>query len=412
MGARATTGVAVTALALLLAACTSPDAAPDPPDAGSTVPTASATSSPGPSTTPEPGAPDEPRRLTIALAGDVHFEGVLRRRLQDPATALAPVADALSAADLTIVNLETSVGSGGVPEPGKRYTFSAGPGALTALAAAGVDVASMANNHALDYGRGRLPSTFRAIRAAATAEDPLAVVGIGRNAEEAFAPVVFDVRGTSVAPRAAPVAAPDPPPAPTGPRGAHPPPPSVATLAASVADQDPTADRTGHWAATDDRPGIADALDPSRLLTGVRRARRSADVVIVYLHWGVQGARCPSADQRRLAARLVAAGADVVAGSHAHRLQGDGRLGGGYVAYGLGNHVWYSPGDAATSRTGVLYLTVRPRPAGARPPRVVRAAWAPQRIGADGLPATTTAADASDFRADREALRACAGLAR
>jgi poly-gamma-glutamate synthesis protein (capsule biosynthesis protein) len=383
MGARATTGAAATALALLLAACTSPDAAPDPPDAGSTVPTASATSSPGPSTTPEPGAPDEPRRLTIALAGDVHFEGVLRRRLQDPATALAPVADALSAADLTIVNLETSVGSGGVPEPGKRYTFSAGPGALTALAAAGVDVASMANNHALDLGRGRLPSTFRAIRAAATAEDPLAVVGIGRNAEEAFAPVVFDVRGTS-----------------------------VATLAASVADQDPTADRTGHWAATDDRPGIADALDPFRLLTGVRRARRSADVVIVYLHWGVQGARCPSVDQRRLAARLVAAGADVVAGSHAHRLQGDGRLGGGYVAYGLGNHVWYSPGDAATSRTGVLNLTVRPRTAGAPPPRVVRAAWAPQRIGADGLPATTTAADASDFRADREALRACAGLAR
>ncbi|MDT0187190.1 CapA family protein [Microbacterium sp. ARD31] len=383
MGARATTGAAGAGLALLLAACTSPGAAPDPPDAASTTPAASATSSPGPSGTPPAHAPDEPRRLTIALAGDVHFEGVLRQRLQDPRRALAPVAGALSAADLTIVNLETSIGSGGVPEPGKRFTFSAGPGALTALAAAGVDVASMANNHALDFGRGRLPSTFRAIRAAAAAEDPLAVVGIGRDAQEAFAPVVSDVRGTR-----------------------------VATLAASVADQDPTADRTGHWAATEDRPGIADALDPARLLTGVRRARGVADVVVVYLHWGVQGARCPSADQRRLAARLVAAGADVVAGSHAHQLQGDGRLGGGYVAYGLGNHVWYSPGDAATSRTGVLYLTVRPRTAGARPPRVVRAAWAPQRIGADGLPATTTAADATDFRADREALRACAGLAR
>ena len=316
------------------------------------------------------------------MAGDIHFEGVLAERLRDPATALAPVAPVLSAADLTIVNLETSVGTGGRPEPGKRFTFSAGPEAFAALAAAGVDVASMANNHALDHGRARLASTLAAIRRAAWADAPLSVVGIGRDADQAFAPALTDVRGTV-----------------------------VATLAASVADQDPTADRTGHWAATDERGGIADALDPARLLDGVRRSRESADVVVVYLHWGVQGQRCPSRDQRSLAADLVEAGADIVVGSHAHRLQGDGRLGTGYVAYGLGNYAWYSPGDAATSRTGVLYLTVRPRTRSPRPPYVVRAAWAPQRIGRDGLPATTTAADATAFRADRESLRACAGLA-
>jgi len=133
--------------------------------------------------------------------------------------------------------------------------------------------------------------------------------------------------------------------------------------------------------------------------------------VVAYLHWGVQGQRCPSADQRSLASALVDAGADIVVGSHAHRLQGDGRLGHGYIAYGLGNYAWYSPGDAATSRTGVLYLTVRPHLDGPRPPYVVRAAWAPQRIGADGLPATTTAEDATAFRSDRESLRACSGLA-
>ena len=42
-------------------------------------------------------------------------------------------------------------------------------------------------------------------------------------------------------------------------------------------------------------------------------------------------------------------GADVVVGSHAHRLQGDGPLGGGYVAYGLGNYAWYTQ-SAETSR--------------------------------------------------------------
>jgi poly-gamma-glutamate capsule biosynthesis protein CapA/YwtB (metallophosphatase superfamily) len=60
-----------------------------------------------------------------------------------------------------------------------------------------------------------------------------------------------------------------------------------------------------------------------------------ADVVVAHLHWGVQGETCPSPAQRRLATRLVGAGADVVSGSHAHEVQGDGRLGAGYVAYGL-----------------------------------------------------------------------------
>jgi len=318
--------------------------------------------------------------VTIALAGDIHFEGPLAARLRDPATALAPLAEAFADIDLTIANLETSVGTGGRPEPGKRFTFSAGPEAFSALAAAGVDVVTMANNHALDYGRARLPSTFRAIRRASAADQPLEVVGIGRDVDAAFAPVVQDVRGTL-----------------------------VATVGASVADLDPTADPTGHWAATGDRAGIADAVDPARLLEEVRRTRGTADVVVVYLHWGVQGQRCPSPDQRSLAAALVDAGADVVVGSHAHQLQGDGRLDNAYVAYGLGNYAWYSPGDATTSRTGVLYLTIRPRAHSARPP-YVRASWAPQRIGTDGLPALTTSQDATDFRADRESLRACSGL--
>ena len=364
--------------ALALAACSA-----------SPAPTPSLTSSTSGSATPsaeaptdQPAVPDEdPGPVRIAVVGDIHFEGPLAARLSDPATTLSPVADGLSVADLTIANLETSVGTGGQPEAGKRFTFSAGPEALAALAAAGIDIATMANNHALDYGRSRLPSTFRAIRRAAASRTPLQVVGIGRDADEAFAPVLHDVRGTR-----------------------------IATLGASVADQDPTADPTGDWAATDDRAGIAVALDSSRLLQEVRRTRRSADVVVVYLHWGVQGQRCPSQDQRTLATDLVGAGADIVVGSHAHRLQGDGRLATGYVAYGLGNYAWYSPGDATTSRTGVLHLTVRPRTDGPRPPYVVRAAWAPQRIGADGLPATPTPQDVTAFRADRESLRACSGL--
>ncbi len=105
--------------------------------------------------------------MTIAVAGDIHFEGVLRQRLDNPATALSPATSTLAAADVAMVNLETSIGFGGRPEPGKRYTFQAPPRAFAALAAAGIDVATMANNHALDFGRAPLPGTFDAIDAAA-----------------------------------------------------------------------------------------------------------------------------------------------------------------------------------------------------------------------------------------------------
>lgn len=372
-GVRRTRAAAAFVAALALTACTAPAQAPDAP------PTPSPSSATEPSvgaTSPAP-EPVDPSPIRIALAGDVHFEGVLAARLRNPTTALAPASDALSAADLTIVNLETSVGSGGRPAPGKRFTFSAGTEAFTALAAAGVDVATMANNHALDYGRARLPTTLRAAEAAAVGTPPLSVIGVGRNVREAYEPALVEVDGIV-----------------------------VATIAASLAAEDPTADPTGHWAATSTRSGVADAVDPARLVASVGRADRTADVVVVYLHWGVQGERCPTPAQRRLATRLVDAGADVVAGTHAHVLQGDGRLGEGYVAYGLGNFAWYSPGP-----TGVLTLTVQPPSERTERAEILRSTWWPAQIGAGGLATPVRGAAAAGFQAERESLRACAGLA-
>lgn len=370
-------GVLATAV---LAACSSdePTAEPSdsaPPSPGATAPTPAPVPTSRPSPTPPPGP------VTIAVAGDVHFEGALRERLDQPATALSPATAALAAADLAIVNLETSVGTGGRPDPSKRYTFQAPPTALAALSAAGIDAVTMANNHALDFGRDPLPGLFDAIDAAAAADPPLAVVGIGADAAAAYRPARLEVDGTV-----------------------------VATIGATVAAADPTADPTGQWAATARAPGTADAMDPARLLRTVRRADRSADIVVVYLHWGVQGERCPSDLQRSLAADLVEAGADVVVGSHAHRLQGDGRLGDGYVAYGLGNYAWYTQASEATSVTGVLTLTVRPAPSRAGRARVTDAVWEPARIGADGLPKPMEGPAVADFDATRDELRACAGL--
>ena len=368
-------GVAVLAA---IAACTSEDQSAEPPSGSSPSATAA---SPTPTADPTLSPTPAPKPVTIAVAGDVHFEGALRDRLDDPGTALSRATVTLAAADVAIVNLETSVGSGGRPDPRKRFTFQAPPTAFAALAAAGIDVATLANNHALDFGRGPLPGTFAAIDAAMVAEPPLAVVGIGRDADDAFRPALSDVDGTI-----------------------------VATLGATVADDDPTADPTGRWAATDDSAGTADAIDPSRLFRAVEEADRSADVVVVYMHWGIQGQRCPNRAQRSLAADLVEAGGDVVVGSHAHRLQGDGPLGDGYVAYGLGNYAWYTQSPEATSVTGVLTLTVRPAASRAGRATVTDAAWEPARIRANGLPRPMAGSAAAGFDADLAALRACAGF--
>jgi poly-gamma-glutamate capsule biosynthesis protein CapA/YwtB (metallophosphatase superfamily) len=68
---------------------------------------------------------------------------------------------------------------------------------------------------------------------------------------------------------------------------------------------------------------------------------------------------CPDGDQLALARALAAAGADVIAGHHAHVLQGVDTVEGALVAYGLGNFVFYAR-TPATRQTGVLTVTVAP----------------------------------------------------
>jgi poly-gamma-glutamate capsule biosynthesis protein CapA/YwtB (metallophosphatase superfamily) len=310
-------------------------------------------------TTPAPTTSPPAAEITLAFAGDVHFAGRTAELLADPPTAFKEAARSLSAADLTMVNLETAVTSRGMPEP-KTFTFRAPATAFTALAAAGIDVATMANNHAADYGSVGLRDTLDAI---STSRFP--VVGIGADATRAYAPYYVTVRGHR-----------------------------VALLAASQ-----VRDRTlSAWSAGEG-PGIASAYDP-RLVAAVRAARTRAEVVVVYLHWGTEGSGCPNADQRAVAATLADAGADAVVGTHAHLLLGAGYLGRTYVAYGLGNFVWY----VGQAETGVLRVEVHGRTA-------VSAELSPALIGSTGQPNPVTGGTATAQLKRFADLRRCTGLA-
>ncbi len=245
-------------------------------------------------------------QVTFLFAGDTQFEGSAANRLAaDPNTVLAPMAPVMAQADITMVNLETSITTRGSPEP-KAFTFRAPASAFTALAAAGVDVVTMANNHGRDFGAEGLGDTLAAIKASG-----FPTVGIGENAAAAYAPYRVTVRGQRIA----------------------------IFGASRVIDSA----LLGSWTATDTQPGIASAYEGTardRLLAAVREARASSDTVVVFLHWGTELLTCPTGVQKTLARELHDAGADLIVGSHAHRVQGDGYLDGAFVAYGLGNFVW------------------------------------------------------------------------
>ncbi len=302
--------------------------------------------------------------VTFAFAGDVHFEGVLRPKLaSDPDGLLAPVRPVLASADLTVANLETAVTDRGVRED-KQFNFRAPANAFRALGAAGVDVVTLANNHGLDYGLEGLKDTLTAAKAAS-----VAVVGAGRDAAEAYAPYRTRIKGQR-----------------------------IAVIGATQVLDDHL---VPSWTATSDQAGLASAKDAPRLTAEVREARAAADTVVVFVHWGIEGQTCPSSVQVGLARQLVDAGADIIVGGHAHRLQGAGRLGQAFVAYGLGNFVFYSrKGPGAES--GVLEVTATGR-------RIDHYRWAPARIR-DGIPRPSSGAQGEKAVRAWEALRACTGL--
>jgi poly-gamma-glutamate synthesis protein (capsule biosynthesis protein) len=358
----------VAALALL-SACG--DAGDDPGQAAPATQTTTAaeatTTTERPTTTAQrAGATREPtgEPVTLAFGGDVHFEGAIESRLSaNPATTLGPIAGVLRRADLAVVNLETAITERGTPAP-KDFTFRAPPPALAALKEAGVDVASMANNHGLDFGVVGLRDSLAAAKAA-----KFPVVGVGRNADEAYRAHLVTVKGQRIA----------------------------VIGATQVLDSNLAA----AWTAGDGKPGMASAYEEARLLAAVRAARQSADTVVVDLHWGRELVNCPIDRQRALAPKLVAAGADVVVGSHAHILLGGGYLRGAYVHYGLGNFVFYSRGGL-TAQSGVLLLTTQGR-------AITASRWVPAVISG-GIPIPLQGANATRAISSWQSLRRCTGL--
>ena len=307
------------------------------------------------------------KAVTLGFGGDVHFAGAVGVRLtEDPSTALGTTfATLFSGTQLRMVNLETAVTDGTCPEPAdKPYIFDAPASAITALRSAGVTLATQANDHGLDCGPQGLSQNL-----SIATTDKYPIVGIGDNAAQAFAPYRTTINGQRIAIIAA-----------------------TQVIAANLVST---------WEATTSQPGVAAALNPTELVRAVQEARRTADTVIVYLHWGTETVACPNNQQEPLAAQLVKAGADIIVGSNAHVLLGGGYLGSAYVDYGLGNFAFYDDAAPETS-SGSLIITAVGR-------HITNATFRPATI-LDGLPQPLTGPPATAASQSWTSARTCTNL--
>ena len=219
----------------------------------------------------------------------------------------------LGGADVALVNLEAPAPDAPTYHP-TGYVFTMDPRLLAGVDRAGIDVVSLANNHIGNAGAAGVVQTVRNLD-----RRGIAHAGAGRNLAEARRPAWLAAGGLR-----------------------------IAVLAY---------DGAGGRHATRTSPGAAPLrLDAMRV--DIARARRTgADVVIVVPHWGREYTDAVTAEQRRVARGLVAAGADLVLGSHSHWAGPLELVSGRLVVYSLGDLVFDLQHDARTQQGVIAELT-------------------------------------------------------
>jgi poly-gamma-glutamate capsule biosynthesis protein CapA/YwtB (metallophosphatase superfamily) len=254
----------------------------------------------------------------IAFIGDTLLGGeaqaVLDARGYDYALrALRPL---LRDADLVVVNHEGPLTTRDQPdtklETGRRrYWYRADPSSAVALAAAGVRVVSLANNHVLDFGVDGLEETLSSLDAAGIAH-----CGAGPDDASARRPVIIDAGGLRIG--------------------------FLSTM------------QRYHLYVRENLYASTTRAGPARLrLHHIRQdiaaLRRDADVCVVLVHWG-RNYRGVSPRQERLARALREAGADLIVGHHPHIPQRVEVIGSTPVLYSLGNGALGTPGRFHSGR--------------------------------------------------------------
>lgn len=245
--------------------------------------------------------------MRLLLVGDVMLGRYVNETLQrqPPDYPWGDTLPLFQAADARLLNLECALADTGAPWTAtpKVFHFRSDAKNAATLRAAGVNIVSLANNHALDYGYDALDETLRTLDAAG-----VAYAGAGRDLAEARRPAIIQAGGAA-----------------------------IGMLA--FTDNEP------QWAATATRPGVFYApvdLSDARaqdLLAATRQASAVVDLLIVSAHWGPNWGYQPPQEHIPFARALIEAGADVIFGHSGHVFRGVELYQGRPILYCAGNFV-------------------------------------------------------------------------
>ncbi len=259
-----------------------------------------------------------PLSVSVLFAGDILFSDHVLNAYSK-AGGVSGILDegfrsAIADADYFAANEEFPFSSRGTAAPDKQYTFRLPEEKVSIMNELGVDLVTLANNHALDFGTDALLDTCSTLDQAGILH-----VGAGANSEEARKPEIVELNGIRIgfigASRVIPVSS---------------------------------------WTAGANSPGMLTAYDDTLLRRTIEETRPLCDYLVVYLHWGVERAEMPVDHQTSLGRRCIDSGADLVIGSHPHVLQGLEYYEGKPIVYSLGNFIFGS----SIPKTMLLELTL------------------------------------------------------
>jgi poly-gamma-glutamate synthesis protein (capsule biosynthesis protein) len=215
-------------------------------------------------------------------------------------------------ADLAITNHESPIADNWVFHL-HGFTFSGKPELTEIFTRAGIDYMSLANNHIRDFGSSGIMDTRKHLK-----RYGIAFSGAGKDLQQARQLAILDVKGVK-----------------------------LAIVACSAHD----------WVwAGETYAGATPCLN-KYLVPDIRRANREADVVLVFPHWGVEYDRDPQGKQRKLAARWVKVGADLVLGHHSHVAGAIEEIDGSPIFYSLGNFIFDQNWATYTMESILLEVT-------------------------------------------------------
>lgn len=242
--------------------------------------------------------PHDLAEVRFAIAGDVIPHEAVRQAAaaEGPGAAgwsalFSEVADLFRSADFGFVNLETPVApahSHGT----KPFLFDAPVDLPQALKSSGIRIVSFANNHAMDQGWAGFAETREHLK-----EVGLLLAGTSDNAATGFQPVITEAHGIRV-----------------GWLG------MTRWLNGGRNPEDAAAPHVNFFPYPGE-PGSATGATEEQVLAAVQAARSQCDLLVVSIHWGVEYAPAPRAEDVELAHKIMEAGASVLVGHHPHVLQ-------------------------------------------------------------------------------------------